>query len=772
MSAGEIHRTGTDAAAASKVEARSSSAVPVDALSGANAPCVSTLKDVFTPEARQSIWNPEDAAPRSVSARTAPHGLMLSPAEFVSPRLDRMGFEGGWRDSFEKLFHENVRAMLDPSAAYEGGVTESARLSEAELAEAFDRSTEQFSRIRGTAFANEILPEFMPGVIEEGLRSGIPVDRIPHAIEEVWSERTIKRVRVAIEEGLLRMAESIAEKGPQGSVAEVREPFKARVQDAAVATGMGVGTWLAAEEAAELLGINNPTMRFAFVIYTMHYGMQGIDAGMEVAKSIRAGEAAGAAIRARIATAVAGETVAARAATLARGAGRVPIDLVRGIGVGLLMSKAVGGLADKAGVDPEMASLIATAAFFSEMPINRLTGGRFAQACSRFGVAAVGEIAAIAMLAEVAAEGAAMAMRGDDNDYALSLESRAADANDEMMWDRFVHGVADWPSALQSGAYVLYGFSEVAKAIVGFFLPGAMMRLKAVNYTLRTGGTIDSTIGNDEFWKKDQDQAIKISRDLPMKLRGVLERGLYGDDLDPEFYRSVDLGWISEAADPDNNDNAGAYIESGAAAVSTDIVSLHFFGYSSGERIRGMFDRDGFDEIEMKEGMEEEFLKEFVAPAYRLSSGSSADEIRAAVIRARKKNLVAAILGADFKGDAKRRRDLLKAAAEAGVLDRELGFDPAIFSETIKDLAVAAGAASDEADSEMLIRVMAHHMGHLEMERMKRWSEGLDPSNFTRRIDMLEAAMKKGRDELHSMEALKTILSSLPPVEAAVKKAR
>jgi len=603
---------------------------------------------------------------------------LLTAEEFLKERTS--AFTPAEKEAFGLLFKENSKAA------------DGKKLTVLELENTFDNTMGQFARIRATSNANKVPLENLPNIVESGLAEGFAAHQLPAKFAEVMKPEVQQKV-----------ARSVA---------------NSRAKGVMVNAGIGGGVWWASMELADAIGIENRTLHFGFVIYTMDTSMAAGQATRGIVAARMGGASWGAALGASpIPELFAGETVAARLLSFTRkGIAGPPVRAMLHIGPGLLYAQLGGAGVRAYGVCQGMSTeeiyeelgdasmIISTGSFFLPGIIADAAGGSAAPATLGVGLAA--DIAVAAMVAELLVEGG-QEMYDSEYDYRVSLETRMEERYLELTMEKQFELLDGLPEWLQSRLFNLFVAERTLEDFVGVFAPSIVRRGRALSYHLAKGNGLFDPLGGYEFWPKDYEDSKKMLKELPDILRKTLGSGIDGQSDTPEFYNEVSFGWMDSKLEADGNVAAKVFDEEiekyrktpnykavpkekrleaelnymltalgdeetlqeavsfkQAFKAQRSLISLHAMDLIDGEPIREIMNRDGA----IMEGKEDEFLMQYVAPAYDdLGPDATADDVRERILEDRKVVLVRRILTAEADYDEV-PDDLMELAGEAGLV--------------------------------------------------------------------------------------------------------
>lgn len=701
--------------------------------------------DAFNVAPEQSVWEAKSKGePGYVKYSDMKSGIevplndigaseLLTSQEFLDSKTTML--DAAERKAFELLFKENANA------------TEGKKLSAFELDKAYESTLEQFSRMRATSIANGVPLENLPKIVEAGLAEGFDAYRIPREFERVMEPKFQLKVAMEVEQKLTKekAVEVMAEldRAKAAEVAKPKDLINARSKGVMVSAGIGGGVWWASLKVADSIGIENPTLHFGFVVYTMDSSMAAGQAARGVVAARMGGSTWGAAFKASsVPELFAGRTIAARLLTFTRkGILAPPKNAMLHIGPGLLwcqmggaITRAVGTIGD---YDPEAvgeASLyISTGGFFLPGMIVEAAGGSATPAVMGVGLAA--DIAVAAMVAEVLVEGG-QELFDSEYDYRLSLEARAEERYLEYTQEKQFEALDMLPEHMYNKGFVAFASMRTLEDFVGVFAPNMMRRLRASSYHFVKGNGLSDTIGGDEFWVKDWENSKEVRKELPGKLRKSLGGGINGQADSPEFYNEVSFEWMDEKLKVEDNVAAKYFDEDiekyretpnykavpkekrlqaemnyiigalgseeelqeavtfkQAMHIQQNLISLRVMNLIEGDPIREIMGEEG----DIAEGKEDAFLMEYVASAYDdLGPDATADDVRERVLEDRKVNLVRRILTAEAEYDSV-PEDLMDLADGVGLVGADGNLqDGEIYRSAVEGLAHDAVFTQDE----------------------------------------------------------------------------
>ena len=379
--------------------------------------------------------------------------------------------------------------------------------------------------------------EALPTIVEHGLKT-----------EEVKgrAERLAEFVQKAVSRESLSKLAAAVDRAMGGNL-------RAKLKDAGKMTAKGGVTWGAAELAVGAIGVENPTLKFAGVIYLMHGQGVAIDKVFRARAAAKAGGTNfGAELAKELSKLAPGATAAEKAASLGKSAVKAPVEALKGMGSGLLASKLAGLVAKGLGADDTTAGCVSTLAFFSPHPLGTVFGNtRAAAFVSRTPLPRVARGAGQAMVAGLADEliynALATVLPGDDSDYFLAVSME----NAKMMGDDY------WASLSNISNLPWYEMPVAATAAVDI---GALMLVSDLLVPGLTAGVMKKVCDwTDTGFTKSIEarymaEGKQKSREMGEDLKRLVVHGMGYENESPEFYQEVNFDFMGKVIDPLKNE--------------------------------------------------------------------------------------------------------------------------------------------------------------------------------------------------------------------------
>ncbi|MFA4971703.1 MAG: hypothetical protein WC683_03765 [bacterium] len=452
----------------------------------------------------------------------------LTMEDYLKERTKLLDKESG------KALSTLMDANLDPAEAVANGKRGVAIYERGYLDAVYQTSVEQAVEVEMHAagfLGEKVTRQALPDIVKYGLAE-VKGDaaRLPEFMREAMSEESLRRLAIAAERAL-------------------SDKLSAKLKDAAKMTAKGGVTWGIAEAAVGAMGVENPTARFAGVIYLMHGQGVAIETVIRARAAAKAGGTKiGTELYKEISKLAPGATAAEKAASLGKSVVKAPIEAIKGLGSGLLASKIAGLAAKAAGADDTTAGLVSTAAFFSPQPLARIFGNtRAAALVSRTPLPKVARAAGNTMVAGLADEliynGVVTVAAGDDSDYALAVSME----NTQMMGQDFWTSVENIPNLpwyeipfAASAAVPVGALMLVSDLLVPGFTAGVM---KKVCDWSDTGFTRD-------IERRYMAEGKQKSKAMGEDLKRLVVHGMGDENENPEFYQEVNLHYLGGMVHP------------------------------------------------------------------------------------------------------------------------------------------------------------------------------------------------------------------------------
>ncbi len=491
----------------------------------------------------------------------------LTMEDYFKERAKLLDKESG------KALSTLMDANLDPAEAVAKGKKRVAIFERGYLDSVYQTSVEQAVEVEMHAaglLGEKVARQALPDIVKYGLQE-VKGDaaRLPEYMREATSPESIRKLAIAAERAL-------------------SGKLSARGLDALRMTGQGVVTWLVAEKAVEAIGIENPTARFAGVIYLMHGQGVAIDKVVKArAASIANGTKFAAELRKGISGLAEGATVAEKAASLGKSALKAPVTALKGLGSGLIASKLAGLAAKGLGADEETAGWISTIAFFTPQPLARLASGtRAAALVSKTPLPkvtrAAGQVVVAGLADELIYNGVVTVAAGDDSDYALAVSME----NTQMMGQDF------WTSVENIPELPWYEMPFAASAAVPV---GALMLVSDLLVPGYTAGVMKKVCDwSDTGYTKSIEarymaEGKKKSDEMGPDLKRLVVHGMGNENESQEFYQEVNLDYLGNVVYP---------MKSELVREKEDLSLDYEFDDKNEDRLRAMSEEEMQKEID------------------------------------------------------------------------------------------------------------------------------------------------------------------------------
>ncbi len=806
-----VPKTGAEVGAKVEFDAK---AVPQPGCTAGDAPSASVTDskpvDVFDYALKQSVLETEPAtkpgynkfASMTSEIEISLNIVELDPKEFLEGKKN--SFEGAAKEAFELLFEQNAKVAAGEKA------------SAIKLENAYEAAMKQFREIDVTADLYGKPVESLPNAVRACIASKLSPKDIPDGYRFVMSADG--QLAVAEDVAGKLTPEKVAEielkiaKGEIPAMEAAKEPLRARLKGAAVEVGAGGAAFAGSLAMAHAIGFENPLSHLGFIIYSMEAEVLGGNLVKNVVAAKMSGATMGEAWAASSASKLfGGGSIGARFSTFVRRGIVDPPKNMLHIGPGLLWSHfgaqavmAYGAIeAEITGRDPEevkeelgdVSMYASLGSFFVPTVLARILGGGSA---AGVGLTAAGEATLAALLIELGISGIGNLV-SDDFEYAMYHVKRLAkldrEETEDALFEKLSHTSGAAHGAMWGGMFV----AKTVEDFVNVFLPTVMDVGRAANYRMRHfGNPFSDNNGEEEFFVEDYKEAKKSREGLPHRFRAVLSGGVDGEYDNPEFYDEVNLDWMGKTLLLEDNTIAKLYDEKlqeylkspeyrrlkggeraealeefkqgvvaspwllkktesfiSARDAQKQLIGLHVIDQVEGDPIRELVNRDGT----IVEGKEDEFMMEYVAPAFDdLGADATADDVRARILENRKAALVRRVLAAEATLDGLKEQKPADRAEEVDLVTKTLMAEEEVakLTELAHEVGLADGEGRliDTPAYREAITAMLHEKVFANDEESDEILTSHLKSNFDETMELAEKP-ELSADEAERLEFLK-----------------